>query len=97
MSTTPSTNRTAVITGASSGIGAATACSARPASSSAWDTCGRTLGPAQPVVTGFQNADGSRWGRSVDAVPGPDASIYLTDDTAGLVYRLTPAGQVRGR
>jgi hypothetical protein len=49
-----------------------------------------TLTPPQALVTGFQNADGSRWGRSVDAVPGPDASIYLTDDAAGLVYRPTP-------
>jgi glucose/arabinose dehydrogenase len=57
---------------------------------SAWDDTSRTLAPAQPLVTGFQNADGTRWGRSVDAVPGPDASIYLTDDAAGLLYRLTP-------
>ena len=57
---------------------------------SAWEAAGRTLAPARAVVAGFQNADGSRWGRSVDAVPGPDASIYVTDDEAGLVYRLTP-------
>jgi glucose/arabinose dehydrogenase len=43
-------------------------------------------------VTGFQNDEGSRWGRCVAAVPGPDGSIYVTDDYAGLVYRLAPAG-----
>jgi glucose/arabinose dehydrogenase len=56
----------------------------------AWNPTSKTLGPAQAIVAGFQNPDGSRWGRSVDAVPGPDGSLYLTDDTAGLVYRLTP-------
>ncbi|MCG5446083.1 hypothetical protein NIE79_004648 [Micromonospora sp. NIE79] len=35
---------------------------------------------------------GTRWGRSVDAIPGPDGAIYVTDGAAGLVYRLTPAG-----
>ena len=57
---------------------------------SAWDDATKTLTPTRALVTGFQNADGTRWGRSVDAVPGPDASIYVTDDQAGLVYRLTP-------
>ena len=34
----------------------------------------------------------SRWGRSVTAIPGPDGSVYVTDDHAGLIYRITPAG-----
>jgi glucose/arabinose dehydrogenase len=42
------------------------------------------------VVSGFQDADGSRWGRPVDAVPGPDGSLYVSDDTAGAIYRLSP-------
>jgi glucose/arabinose dehydrogenase len=41
-------------------------------------------------MTGFQNADGSRWGRLADAVPGPDGSLYVTDDQTGAVYRVTP-------
>ena len=57
---------------------------------SAWDDTTRTLGQPHTVVEGFQSASGSRWGRSVDAVPGPDGSLYVTDDQAGLVYRLTP-------
>ncbi len=48
----------------------------------------RILGPN----TGWQNPDGTRWGRSVDAVPGPDGRLYVTDDAAGLVYRITPRG-----
>jgi glucose/arabinose dehydrogenase len=58
---------------------------------SAWDDSEGTLTPPQDLVTGFQNADGTRWGRSVDAIPGPDGAIYVSDDAAGLVYRLTPA------
>jgi glucose/arabinose dehydrogenase len=26
----------------------------------------------------------------VDAVPGPDGALYVTDDAAGAVYRLAP-------
>ncbi|WIB59810.1 hypothetical protein DEJ13_15420 [Curtobacterium sp. MCLR17_007] len=58
---------------------------------SAWDDDSGTLGQPHTIVEGFQTASGSRWGRSVDAVPGPDGALYVTDDTAGLVYRLTPS------
>lgn len=44
------------------------------------------LGPPVTLVAGFRRL----WGRPVDAVPGPDGSLYVTDDTAGAVYRLTP-------
>ncbi|WP_305789688.1 PQQ-dependent sugar dehydrogenase [Symbioplanes lichenis] len=58
---------------------------------SAWDDTANTLTPPETLVTGWQNADGTRWGRSVDAIPGPDGALYVTDDQAGLVYRLAPA------
>jgi glucose/arabinose dehydrogenase len=48
-----------------------------------------TLGPQQTLLTGFQNEDGSRWGRPVMAVQGPDKAIYVSDDYAGAVYRVT--------
>ena len=48
-----------------------------------------TLGPQQTLLTGFQNDDGSRWGRPVMAVRGPDGAIYVSDDHAGAVYRVT--------
>lgn len=51
-----------------------------------------TLGPQQTLVGGFQSADGSRWGRPVAAVVGPDGAVYVTDDYAGAVYRLAPPG-----
>ena len=50
------------------------------------------LGNKQTLVGGFQAADGSRWGRPVAAVTGPDGAVYITDDYAGAVYRLIPPG-----
>ncbi|WP_026316724.1 PQQ-dependent sugar dehydrogenase [Actinokineospora enzanensis] len=48
------------------------------------------LDAQQTLVGGFQAADGTRWGRPVAAVVGPDRAVYITDDQAGAVYRLTP-------
>jgi glucose/arabinose dehydrogenase len=50
---------------------------------------GGTLGPQQTLLTGFQMPDGSRWGRPVMAVQGPDKALYVSDDLAGAVYRVT--------
>jgi glucose/arabinose dehydrogenase len=50
------------------------------------------LGNQRTLVGGFQAADGSRWGRPVAAVAGPDGAVYITDDYAGAVYRLAPPG-----
>jgi glucose/arabinose dehydrogenase len=51
------------------------------------------LGDQQTLVGGFQADDGSRWGRPVAAVVGPDGAVYITDDYAGAVYRLAPPGR----
>ena len=56
-----------------------------------WNSRGRTLEPAGTLVTGFQLANGSRWGRPADVVPGPGPALYVSDDTAGAIYRLVPA------
>jgi glucose/arabinose dehydrogenase len=57
----------------------------------AWNAKKHTLKPAVTLAGGFQNADGSdRWGRPVDAVPGPDHALYISDDAAGAIYRLAP-------
>ena len=50
------------------------------------------LGDQQTLVGGFQAPDGSRWGRPVAAVTGPDGAVYVTDDYADAVYRLAPPG-----
>jgi glucose/arabinose dehydrogenase len=55
-----------------------------------WDAAKHALEPAVTLVTGFQNAAGRRWGRPADAVPGPDGALYISDDTAGAIYRLVP-------
>ena len=55
-----------------------------------WEAALDTLGPAVTIVSGFQLANGSRWGRAVDAVPGPDGALYVSDDTAGAIYRIVP-------
>ena len=57
----------------------------------AWNASKGTLQPAVTLVGGFENSDHSFWGRPVDAVPGPDGALYVSDDTAGAIYRLAPA------
>ena len=57
----------------------------------AWNAAKGTLTPAVTLVGGFENADGTYWGRPVDAVPGPDGALYVSDDAAGAIYRLLPA------
>jgi glucose/arabinose dehydrogenase len=54
----------------------------------AWEN--GSLGNQQTLVGGFQFADGSRWGRPVAAVTGPDGAVYVTDDYADAIYRLAP-------
>ncbi|MEJ8280026.1 PQQ-dependent sugar dehydrogenase [Pseudonocardia spirodelae] len=51
------------------------------------------LGPQKTLVGGFQDPSGSRWGRPVAAVAGPDGAVYVTDDDAGAVYRVAPPGR----
>jgi glucose/arabinose dehydrogenase len=47
------------------------------------------LGPQQTLLTGFQDENGKRWGRPVAAVLGPDQAIYVSDDLAGAIYRIS--------
>jgi glucose/arabinose dehydrogenase len=55
-----------------------------------WDAKKKTLLPAKTLVGGFQESNGERWGRPVDVVPGPEGALYVSDDTAGAVYKLVP-------
>jgi glucose/arabinose dehydrogenase len=55
-----------------------------------WNAKTRTLGAAVTLVGGFQDPAGDRWGRPADAVAGPDGALYVSDDTAGAIYRLVP-------
>ncbi len=49
---------------------------------------GRPAGPPVDFVTGFL-AGGNKWGRPVDPMVGRDGALYLTDDYAGAIYRIT--------
>ena len=49
---------------------------------------------AKPVsvedfVTGWQLADGSRWGRPVSLLVLPDGSLLVSDDAGGRIWRIT--------
>ncbi len=55
-----------------------------------WDAKKKTLLPAKTLIGGFQESNGERWGRPVDVVPGPEGALYVSDDTAGAVYKLVP-------
>ena len=51
------------------------------------------LEAGQPVAatdfaTGWQDAEGNRWGRPVGIVVAPDGSLVVSDDEAGLLYRI---------
>jgi glucose/arabinose dehydrogenase len=48
------------------------------------------MGDQQTLLTGFQSPNGDRWGRPVAAVQGPDGAVYVSDDSAGAVYRMQP-------
>lgn len=50
------------------------------------------LGGQQTLVGGFQAGNGSRWGRPVAAVQGPDKALYVSDDFSSTVYRIVPKG-----
>jgi len=49
---------------------------------------GRPAGPAVDLVTGWLQG-ATVWGRPVDPVVGADGALYLTDDRAGAIYRIT--------
>jgi glucose/arabinose dehydrogenase len=44
---------------------------------------------AEDFVTGWQQADGSRWGRPVDVVVAADGSVLVSDDASGSIYRVS--------
>ena len=44
---------------------------------------------ARDFVTGGQDASGERWGRPAGVVVAPDGSLIVSDDDAGLLYRIS--------
>ncbi len=49
--------------------------------------------PAQDFVTGWMTGRPQEaWGRPVDIEDGPDGALYVSDDRAGAIYRITFTG-----
>jgi glucose/arabinose dehydrogenase len=42
----------------------------------------------EDFVTGWQDANGKRWGRPVDVVVASDGSVLISDDMTGAIYRV---------
>lgn len=49
-------------------------------------------GPAQDFATGWLRTDGSNWGRPVDVLTAADGSLFVSDDSGGIIYRISYAG-----
>lgn len=49
---------------------------------------GATPVAAMDFLTGFQAADGGRWGRPAGIIVAPDGSLIVSDDQAGVLYRV---------
>jgi glucose/arabinose dehydrogenase len=45
-------------------------------------------GAVQDFAVGWLREDGSRWGRPVDVLTGPDGSLFVSDDEGGVIYRI---------
>ena len=43
----------------------------------------------EDFITGWQPANGQRWGRPVDIVVAADGSVLVSDDGSGAIYRVT--------
>ena len=46
---------------------------------------------ARDFATGWQDASGERWGRPAGVIVAPDGSLIVSDDDAGLLYRISAA------
>jgi glucose/arabinose dehydrogenase len=55
------------------------------------DSAGHIAGPPQDFATGWLH-NGTMSGRPVGLAVGPDGALYVSDDSAGLVYRISYAG-----
>jgi glucose/arabinose dehydrogenase len=50
---------------------------------------GRPSGAVEDFATGWLGPEWKVFGRPVDVLTGPDGALYLSDDNAGVVYRIT--------
>ena len=54
---------------------------------------GQPVGGAQDFITGWQDESGRRSGRPAGIVFGADGAMYVSDDAAGVIYRVTYRAQ----
>ena len=55
---------------------------------------GTQAGTPQDVVTGWLPAgSNSAWGRPVGVLVAADGSLLISDDYAGVIYRVAPVGR----
>ncbi|MBI4449546.1 PQQ-dependent sugar dehydrogenase [Candidatus Uhrbacteria bacterium] len=52
------------------------------------DATGAPVGAPQDVISGWLSADDRAYGRPVDLLFAPDGALYISDDKAGVVYRV---------
>lgn len=50
-------------------------------------------GVFQDFAVGWLLDDGSHWGTPMDLIEGPDGSLFLSDDLAGIIYRISYEGE----
>jgi glucose/arabinose dehydrogenase len=53
---------------------------------------GGQAGEVYDFAAGWLREDGSRWGRPVDVLTGPEGSLYVSDDEGGFIYRIFYSG-----
>ena len=49
-------------------------------------------GPVQDFAVGWLLEDGTNWGTPMDLIVGPDGSLFLSDDSRGIIYRIYYSG-----
>ncbi|MBI5469622.1 MAG: sorbosone dehydrogenase family protein [Deltaproteobacteria bacterium] len=61
---------------------------------------GSNAGPPVDFLTGWLDSRGKAWGRPVGLLAGKDGALYLSDDLAGAIYRIsfkkTPSKKAKG-
>lgn len=53
------------------------------------DVEGNTVVGEYPFITGWLTAKNEKLGKPVDVIFGPDGSLYISDDKANIIYRVT--------
>jgi glucose/arabinose dehydrogenase len=54
---------------------------------------GKSSGIYEDFLTGFLTPEGKPWGRPVGVVTGRDGSLYVTDETAAAIWKVTWTGK----